>query len=128
MKIKVNGNNEYKFYPNLGVTQDEASLFCVVLRRLSSTIHSGMWASYNAKTDGVDIDMIRRARAHVVRLENEFFLEDETGQEWKVTIEDIFSGKYPELYGIIEQINAEIARLDEMGAGIETKNLSGPST
>jgi len=121
MKIKINALNEYRFYPDLGVEQ-HGEKFCVVLKRLSATIHSSRWADFNADTGAVSIDMARRVAAHIVRLENAPELELPDGTARGMVAEDLTNGEYPELFNILEQVNNEINRLDELSGSYEVKN------
>ena len=124
MKIKVSSKNEYRFLPDIG--EENAALpdsekFAIVLRRLSTVIHAGEWSNYDSFTGQVDVNLIRRAGAHIVRLENAPELEDETGKTWVLEKEDLLNSKHPELYDILLQVNTEITRMDNE-ATLEVKN------
>ncbi len=124
MKIKVNSVNEYEFYPLIGEENDalpQEKKFCVVLRRLSIVMHSGRWAQVDADSGQFDIDLFTRVREHIVRLENAPLLTDENENAWDMTIEDLTGDKYPALYSIVGQINAEINRMDQQASEVDEK-------
>lgn len=123
MIISVNSKNEFKFFPKIGAENDnrpDGEKFTVILKRMSTVLHSSGWAKINPESGDVSIDIPARVKEHIIRLENAPKLEDENGKKWDMTMLDLTGGAYPDLYPILSQVNDEINRLDEVG-GVEEK-------
>jgi hypothetical protein len=121
MNISISGKNEVYFYPKIenNLELAEKDRFCIVLRKLNRTMHADKWARYSE--GDVQISLLKRIQAHMIRLINPPTLQLEDGTEKALTIENLLNEEYSELFSLLVEINDFIQDNLIDDTGIETK-------
>ena len=117
MILKVSSQNEFRFYPDISNNMElpENERFTVVLKRLNNVLNAKVWTSYT-KEGGIEIDILKKYKKHIVKIENAPLLQMESGEQRELTIDDLFNEEFTELEIILNQIVDEINRLSETGS------------
>ena len=121
MKLTISSKNEYYFYPNVGdnLKKEEKDRFTIVVKKVNPALVGSNWFIYNDKNEYVGINNAVKLRSHVKEIKNAPILLID-GEEREMTIDDLFSNDYTELYQIVLDLNQFISKLDTNGE-LETK-------
>jgi len=124
MKINVNSQNNYKFYPdisdNLNLSEDKR--FVVIVRKVNQTLSSGKWTHYGRTENEIDMEIDLRAKVknQIVRIENPPLLKIDGKTEKELTVDILLSDDYSELFPIVSQLIEFLNKIEREG-GFETK-------
>jgi len=114
MKLSVNSKNEYYFYPDVAdnLEKEEKERFTIVVKKINPALIGTDVYIYNDNNEFVGVNNAIRLKSHVKELRNPPILQVDGVEERELTIEDLFSDNYTELYSIVLELNMFIHKLN----------------
>lgn len=124
MKIQVNQVNEHRFAPDIwgNLKQAEGAQFAFFLKRTNSFLTSQRWSSMRQERGKLvfESNFAEKIKLNVVRIVNPPILEIKGKEPREMTLDDILSDDFPELYDLARMLWDEIQKIEDV-AEFETK-------